>query len=48
MVLLVAEAAGHAAAGGFDQFDFEAGDQAEHFLDRGDGVEGFLVAVAVQ
>ena len=48
VVLLVAEAAGHAAAGGFDQFYLEVGDQAQHFLDRAYGFEGFLMAVPVE
>src|SRR5258706_16167300 len=46
-LLLIAEGAGHAAAGGFDQIDFQARHAGENFLHRSHDVEGFLVAMAV-
>ena len=48
MLGIIAEAAGHAAAGGFDQFRLGARDQPQHIQDGGNGAKGLLVAMAVQ
>ena len=44
----VAEAAGHATARGFDQLRPGLGNEPQHIHHRRDGVEGLLVAMAVQ
>ena len=46
-VSAVTERAGHAAAARFDGLDLQARNEAQHLLDRLEGGEGFLVAVAV-
>ena len=48
MLGVITEAAGHAAAGSFDQFRLRARNQPQHIQDRRDGAEGLLVAMAMQ
>jgi len=45
---LVAEVAGHTAAGSLDQLGLRAGNQPEHLQNGADGGKGLLVAVAMQ
>ena len=43
----VAEGAGHAATAGFDGFDIQIRNKPQCLLDRSEGAEGFLMAMAV-
>ena len=45
---VIAKAAGHAAAGAFDQFGLCARDQPQHLQDRRHRAEGLLVAMAME
>src|SRR5262245_47491154 len=48
MLGLVAEASGHPAAARLHGRNLQSRNHPEHFLDRGHGIEGFLMAVAME
>src|SRR5690554_3222709 len=48
MLHLIAETAGHAAAGGFDRLDLEIGNPTQHLLYRTQCIESLLMAMTMQ